>query len=273
MIRSRTRSSSGAASAPSSRARASSSRSPVTSSSGSPASSARLAGREHQPDRICPQPPGDEPQGLRRGLVEPLLVVDQADQRMFAGRPGHQAEHGQAYEEPVRRRPRGQAERGPQRVALWRRQLLRPIQQRRAQLMQPGEGQLHLRLHAHRAHHLAPRLPARPARYSSSTVLPTPGSPRTAKAWLCPARTASASRSRALRSVMRSVSSAPWSRRSSPRGAWTLTWPPGRSRSGQLKPERPVNTSKLRIPRRDCGRAARQWRRPGPGRRHRWDAQ
>ena len=47
---------------------------------------ARLTGREHQPDRVGAQPPRRESQRLRRGLVQPLLVVDQADQRAF---PGH----------------------------------------------------------------------------------------------------------------------------------------------------------------------------------------
>ena len=43
-------------------------------------------------------------------------------------------------------------------------QALGAVQHRRAQLMQPGERQLHLRLHAHRARHLEPAPDARPAR-------------------------------------------------------------------------------------------------------------
>ena len=52
---------------------------------------ARIAGREHQPDRVGGEPPRGEPERLCRGLVQPLLVVDQADQRAFPGHPGQQA--------------------------------------------------------------------------------------------------------------------------------------------------------------------------------------
>ena len=166
---------------------------------------ARDPRREHQAYRVGGQPPGGDAQCLRRGLVQPLLVIDHADQRAVAGRLGEQAEHGQADQEPVRRRAGAQAERGPQRLVLRHRQALGAIQQRGAQLVQPGEGQLHLRLHAGRAGHPAPA--ARPARYSSRTVLPTPGSPRTTRARPSPPRTPSTNRSRTRRSVCRSVSS------------------------------------------------------------------
>ena len=118
---------------------------------------ARDPRREHQAHRVGGQPPGGEAQRLRRGPVEPLLIIDHADQRAVAGRLGEQAQHGQADQEPVRRRADAEAERGPQRLLLRHRQMLGAIQQRRAQLVQPGEGQLHLRLHAGRAGHPAPR--------------------------------------------------------------------------------------------------------------------
>jgi hypothetical protein len=73
-----------------------------------------------------------------------LLVIDHADQRLLSGRLRQQAQHGQAEQEPVRRRAGGQAERGPQRVPLRFRKQLRMIEHRRAQLMQPREGQFHL---------------------------------------------------------------------------------------------------------------------------------
>ncbi len=116
---------------------------------------ARLADREHQADRVGGHPPGREPQGLRGSAIQPLMVIDHADQRL---RPGHlreQAQHGQPDQEPVRRRPAADPEHGPQRIALRTGQLPGVIQHRPAQLMQPGEGQLHLRLHAHRARHPA----------------------------------------------------------------------------------------------------------------------
>ena len=117
---------------------------------------ARLAGREHHPDRVGGQPPGDEAQGLRRRLVQPLLVVDHADQRALPGHVAEQAEHGQPDQEPVRRRPGGQPERGPQGIALRHRDPVEVVRHRRAQLMEPGEGQGHLGLHARRARHPAP---------------------------------------------------------------------------------------------------------------------
>ena len=56
---------------------------------------------------------------------------------------------------PTRKRsgacPCAQAERGAQRVALRRREALEPVEHRRAQLMQPGERELHLRLDARRS--------------------------------------------------------------------------------------------------------------------------
>jgi hypothetical protein len=79
-------------------------------------------------------------------MIEPLPVVDQADQRLPFSDGGHQAQHGQAHQEPVRRGPGTHAERGPQSFPLRPRHRLQPIQHRTAQLMQPGEGQLHLRL-------------------------------------------------------------------------------------------------------------------------------
>jgi hypothetical protein len=84
---------------------------------------ARFPGREHQPDRIGGQPPCHEPQHLRGRLVQPLLVVDQADQRPFPGHLRQQAQYGQPDQVPVRRRSGGHAERDPQRLPLRYRQV------------------------------------------------------------------------------------------------------------------------------------------------------
>lgn len=62
-------------------------------------------GREDQAHRLRPQSARDEGEDLRRGAVEPLLVVDQADQRPLLRDLGQQPEHGQTDQEPVRRRP------------------------------------------------------------------------------------------------------------------------------------------------------------------------
>jgi hypothetical protein len=113
------------------------------------------ANREHQADTVGDQAPGGEPQRLGRRLVEPLLVVDHADERPARRDLGHQAEHGQPDQETIRGRSRGQAEGHPQRVPLRRGQVAGVIQHGRAQLMQAGEGQLHLGLDARRPRHPA----------------------------------------------------------------------------------------------------------------------
>ena len=115
MITSRTRASSGPASADSSSARASVSPKARNLKPRQPGQFiARIAGREHHADVVGRQPPRHEPQRLHRGLVEPLRVVDQANQRLVPGGLRQQAEHGQPDQEPVRRRTGGDAERGLQ---------------------------------------------------------------------------------------------------------------------------------------------------------------
>ena len=66
----------------------------------------------------------------------------------------------------------------------------RRSQERRAQVVQAGIGKFHVRLDARDA--ARPRIPwLSPNRYSSSAVLPTPGSPRRTRTRLWPARTSS----------------------------------------------------------------------------------
>ena len=145
--RSRTRSSSGPASTESSSTRASASRKPPDRQlRQSRQLGVRNAGREDQTDRLRRQAARHEPQDLRGGAIKPLLVIHQADQRLLLGRVGQQAQHGQTDQKAIRRRPGTQAERGPQRITLRNRQTIDVIQHRRAQLLQPGERQLHLRL-------------------------------------------------------------------------------------------------------------------------------
>jgi hypothetical protein len=57
------------------------------------------------------QPPGDETEHLQRLPVQPLRVIDQPDQRPLGGGVREQRQRPQADQEPVRRRPGGQAER------------------------------------------------------------------------------------------------------------------------------------------------------------------
>ena len=66
---------------------------------------ARSASREHQADRFRLQAARNEREDLRRGAIEPLLVIHHADQRLLLGHVGEQAQDGQADEEAIRRRP------------------------------------------------------------------------------------------------------------------------------------------------------------------------
>ena len=104
----------------------------------------RLARREHDPDRLRQQPTGDECQSQRGGPVEPLRIVDHAEQRPLLGRLREQAQHRQPHEEAVRRCTRAQAEHDVQGLALRPGKSLEPVKHRGAQLMEAGVRQLHL---------------------------------------------------------------------------------------------------------------------------------
>ena len=75
---------------------------------------------EHQQHGIGVDPPPDERQGLRRRMIEPLRVVYEADERLELRGVRQEPEDGEADEEAVGRRPRYQAERRPESIALWR---------------------------------------------------------------------------------------------------------------------------------------------------------
>jgi hypothetical protein len=64
--------------------------------------------------------------------------------------------HSEPDQEVIRRRPFAQPEHRLQRGPLRRREAGDPVEQRRAQLMQRGEGQLHLGLHAGGSEHPDP---------------------------------------------------------------------------------------------------------------------
>jgi hypothetical protein len=76
-----------------------------------------------------------------------LRVVDGAEKRLFLGHVGQQAEGRQADQKPVRWVARTQSERHTEDLALGR-QLVEPIEHRRAELVQETKRKLHLRLHA-----------------------------------------------------------------------------------------------------------------------------
>jgi hypothetical protein len=107
---------------------------------------ALIAGAEKHGDRFRVQPPGHERQDLGRGLVQPLRIVDQAQQRLLRGHLRQQAQHSQANQETIRCAGRTQAERDAESVALRPGQGAAAVQHPAAELVQRREGQLHLRL-------------------------------------------------------------------------------------------------------------------------------
>jgi hypothetical protein len=111
---------------------------------------AGLAHREDQRDALGQEPAGDERQRLHRDAVQPLGIVDDADQRRLLGHLGQEAQHGQPDEEPVRRLAAAHAERGAQRITLRIGDPIHAVQQWSTELMQAGERELHLGLDAGR---------------------------------------------------------------------------------------------------------------------------
>ena len=106
------------------------------------------AGGKHERDPLGEEAPADESEDLCGGLVEPLRVVDDADERLFLGDLGEQRERGEPDQEPVGRRAGAPAEYGCERVALGDGQPVELIQHGSAELMEAAVGQLHLRLDA-----------------------------------------------------------------------------------------------------------------------------
>jgi hypothetical protein len=117
---------------------------------------ARLANREHHRDRLGLEATCDERQRLGGFAIEPLHVVDHAHERPATGSVGQQAERSEPEQETIRSRTLGQPERQPQRLLLWGREAVDPLEHPRShELLQPGQRQLHLRFDATR-----PRDPA-----------------------------------------------------------------------------------------------------------------
>jgi hypothetical protein len=108
--------------------------------------------REDHGDRFRQEAARDERECLCGSPVEPLRVVNQADQRLFLSHLGEQSERREADGIAIWRRPGAQAECRAQRVALRVRQARQAGQQGRAQLVQDGERQFHLGLNTRRPH-------------------------------------------------------------------------------------------------------------------------
>jgi hypothetical protein len=111
----------------------------------------RLACREHEPYGVGQEPTRHEREGERRRTIQPLCVIEHAQQRTPLRHFGEEAQHGEADQKTIRRGSGAQAEDDPKGVALWDRETLEVIEHRRAQLVQARVGQLHFRFNAGRA--------------------------------------------------------------------------------------------------------------------------
>ena len=75
---------------------------------------------EHQQHGIGVDPPPDERQGLRRRVIQPLRVVNEADERLDSPRRSTGARGQRGRRRGGREAARYQAERRPESIALWR---------------------------------------------------------------------------------------------------------------------------------------------------------
>ena len=82
---------------------------------------ARCPDREDHANRFRHQTARNETKDLRRGAIEPVLVIDQTHKRLLLGDLGQQAQHAQPDQEPVRCRPGTHAEGNPHGITLRRR--------------------------------------------------------------------------------------------------------------------------------------------------------
>jgi hypothetical protein len=125
---------------------------------------AGLAQREYQSHPLRQKAPCHERKRLHRHPIEPLRVVDDADERLLLGGVGEQAQDGQADQKAIRRGTGAHAERGVQRVALGDWQEPETAKHRCAQRVQAGECELHLGLD--------PRYPGDPASLRDARQIP-----------------------------------------------------------------------------------------------------
>ena len=86
-----------------------------------------------------------------------MTVLHETEERPLLGRGRQQAEHGESDQEPVRDVTRREAQGDVQRVLLGLRERLEMVEHRRTELMDSGERELHLRLHARDLRHTESR--------------------------------------------------------------------------------------------------------------------
>ena len=160
-----------------------------------------VSAREQHRDRLGAQPASAEQQGLGGRGVEPLEIVDQAEDESVLRCQRQHAQRCRTDEESVDAGRLAQAQDPGERIGLALGQLIEPVGERPQQAIQPRECQVRLRLHPGGAQDRAGAGAA--AAYASSALLPTPGAPRTTSDRLSPPLAASSIRSMASRSRSR----------------------------------------------------------------------
>ncbi|WAP52204.1 hypothetical protein OL239_02545 [Arthrobacter sp. ATA002] len=92
---------------------------------------ARVTRPEHQDDPINRDASGDEGHHLRGCLVEPVSIIEYAQQRPFLCDIGQQIERRQPDEKTIRCRPSAEPQRHPERSLLGLGEHDGPVEQRR----------------------------------------------------------------------------------------------------------------------------------------------
>src|SRR5204863_5627936 len=107
-------------------------------------STAYVSRRERERDPLGEETARDEGERQRRCAVEPLRVVDHAQQRFLLGGFGEDPEHREADKKRARRLSAAQPEGDTQRIALGFGEMLAELEDRRTELLQRRVVELHL---------------------------------------------------------------------------------------------------------------------------------
>ncbi len=150
-----------------------------------------VTGGEQHEDRFGEQPARGELQRVRGGGVQPLRVVDEAQDRRRLGHLGEQRQRRQGDEERVDLVALGLPEGLAQRLGLRRWDAGQMVQDRAQQPVQCRERQRRLRLEPCCASTRTCASSALAARSASNADFPTPAPPVSTRHEACPARAAS----------------------------------------------------------------------------------
>jgi hypothetical protein len=100
--------------------------------------------REDHADPVSQEPAGHEREDLGRLVIDPLRVVDDAQERLFRARRRQHGQRRQADEQAVDRRSFFEAESDAQRSSLAERKFFELRRERMQELMESHEAELHL---------------------------------------------------------------------------------------------------------------------------------